>query len=88
MADAFPGMWDRDKSAAKADSASSAATRGAVAGAGPAALVFVLIRHLWPDLLPWGVETDAAIIAAVATLGARLWAWYGTYRADKVKHGG
>lgn len=37
-------------------------------GAGSVAGVLLLLRTNWPDLLPWGPEADAGIIALVTTV--------------------
>ena len=45
---------------------------GNLGTAGGIAACLALVRQVAPDLLPWNIEGDAALVAFVATVGAPL----------------
>lgn len=80
-------VWDQGKSMVKATRSAKGATLGA-GGGGLAVGAIAFVRAWRPGLLPWAADCDPYLAVVLTLLGARMGAWWNTFRADRSKYDG
>lgn len=80
--------WQPSKTYKKAADAATTTGVATVATGGPLAALLILVRGFAPQYIPWGVDGDAPIIAAVTTILSSIIAFWRKWKADKAAHRG